>query len=192
MTPVLNRRPRAERVGDMKRLLPWLLILCLPLAGCSPASSHYYKPAASIGKAVPMMVNYQTGPREGLFIVRPWGEIYVSLERDASKLKVSLYSQEGEPSLTGPTLEIDIGDGKKIPLPVTMPEVLTNYFRGRHWGGGWTYLRYQIPLPSAGTNSQPEMLTLSPFEVHLKRDRFISSGIVFRRSFSTHLLPVNY
>jgi hypothetical protein len=176
----------------MKRLLPWLLILWLPLVGCSPASSHYYKPAASIGKAVPMMVNYQTGPREGLFIVRPWGEVYVSLVRDASKLKVTLYSQEGEPSLTGPTLEIDIGDGKKMPLPVTMPEVLTNYFRGRHWGRGWTYSLYQLPLPSISANSHPEKLTLSPFEVQFKEDRFMTSEIVFKRSFSTYLLPINY
>ena len=166
--------------------------MAVVLGGCIPRSSHYYKPSASIGKTVPLMVNYQTGPHEGIFIARPWGEVYVSLERDASNLKVALYSQEGEPSLTGPTLEIEIGNGKRMLLPVTMPEVLTDYFRGRHWGRGWTCLRYQIQLPSSSTNSKPEEITLSPFEVHFKKDRFKTSEIVFRRSFSTHLLPVNY
>ena len=118
--------------------------MAVVLGGCIPRSSHYYKPSASIGKTVPLMVNYQTGPHEGIFIARPWGEVYVSLERDASNLEVALYSQEGEPSLTGPTLEIEIGNGKRMLLPVTMPEVLTDYFRGRHWGRGWTCLRYQI------------------------------------------------
>jgi len=169
-----------------------LLVMVVVFAGCNLMSSHYYKPSASIGKTVPLMVNYQTGPREGIFIARPWGEVYVSLERDASRLIVALYSQEGEPSLTGPTLEIELGNGKRIPLPVTTPEILTNYFRGRHWGRGWTYLRYQIPLPSSSTNSQPVKITLSPFEVHFKKDRFKTSEIVFRRSFSTHVLPVNY
>ena len=171
----------------------WLGVAVLVMmVGCILESRDYYKPAASIGKAVPLMVNYQTGPREGLFIARPWGEVYVSLERDASKLKVALYSQEGEPSLTDPTLEIDIDDSRKMSLPVTTPEVLTNYFRGRHWGGGWTYSFYQLPLPSASTNSRCEKITLSPFGVHFKEDRFMTSEIVFKRSFSTHLLPVNY
>lgn len=162
------------------------------MTGCFPTARHYYRPTASIGKAVPMMVNYQTGPREGLFIARDWGEIYVNLASDASVLEITLYSQEGEPLLISPSLEMGIGNTGNITLPVTAPDVLKNYVRGRHWGGGWTRLRYQIPLPAGNRDTQLEKLILSPFEVSFKEDHFETSEVIFRRAFSTYLLPVNY
>ena len=168
------------------------MVAMVAMVGCFPTARHYYRPTSSIGMAVPMMVNYQTGPREGLFINRDWGEIYVNLVSDASVLEITLYSQEGEPLLISPVLEMGIGNVEKITLPVTEPDVLKNYVRGRHWGGGWTRARYQIPLPADNLDTQPEKLILSSFEVSFKEDQFVTSEIVFRRAFSTYLLPVNY